>query len=99
MYLRSLDELLSGSFLVLFMSSPGPESRGLQGPAKGERYDPGFSQRAVADGIEVDRRLLFTLTPRQKSHSCETRNHCSHLVLYKLAHTHTHLSEILLLYL
>lgn len=61
-YLCSLDELLSGSFLVLFMSSPGSECRRLQGSAKGERHDPGFGQGAVVDGIEVDGGLLFALT-------------------------------------
>lgn len=60
--LCSLYELLSSNLLVLFMSSPGSERRRLQGSAKGEGEDPGFGQRAVVDGIEVDRGLLFTLT-------------------------------------
>lgn len=73
-YLCSLDELLSGSFLILFMSSPGSERRCLQGSTKGKRHDPGFGQRAVVDGIEVDRGLLFTLTAWEKSYSCRTQH-------------------------
>lgn len=68
--LCSLYELLSSNLLVLFMSSPGSERRRLQGSAKGEGEDPGFGQRAVVDGIEVDRGLLFTLTAWEESHSC-----------------------------
>lgn len=52
------------------MSSPGSECRRLQRSTKGERQDPGFGQRAVVDGIEVDRGFLFALTTREKSHSC-----------------------------
>lgn len=61
-YLGSLDELLSSCLLVLLMSSPGSEGGRLQGTAKGERQDPGCCQRAVVDGVEVDRCLLFALT-------------------------------------
>lgn len=61
-YLCSPDKLLSSCLLVLLMSSPGSEGGRLQGTAKGERQDPGGGQRAVVDGVEVDRCLLFALT-------------------------------------
>lgn len=70
MHLCSLDELLSGRFLVFFVAPPGSESRCLQGPAEGERQDPGFEQRAVVDGVEVDGGLLFALTSWEESNSC-----------------------------
>lgn len=69
-YLSSFYELFSGSLLILFVSPPGPERRGLQGSAKGEGQDPRFRQRTVVDSIEMDGSLLFTLTTGEKSHSC-----------------------------
>lgn len=74
-YLCSLDELLSSCLLVLLMSPPGSEGGRLQGSAKGEGQDPGRGQRAVVDGVQVDRSLLFALTSGEKSYPCGPQQH------------------------
>lgn len=53
-YLGSFDKLLSCIFLILLVAPPGPERRRLQGSAEGESEDPGFGQRAVVNGVQVD---------------------------------------------
>lgn len=69
-YLCSFDKLLRCIFLILLVAPPGSQRRRLQGSAKGESQDPRFGQRAVVDGIQVDWRLLLTLTTREKGNSC-----------------------------
>lgn len=72
-YLCPLDKLLSSSPSIIPLSSPGIECRCLQGTPIGESEGPGPGKWAAIDGIEVERCLLFTLTPRQESHPWSRR--------------------------
>ena len=57
--LGPFDELLRGGLLVIQLSLPGVEGRGLQGSAVGEGQGPGFGQGAGVDGIEVNAGVLL----------------------------------------
>lgn len=72
-YQGSLDILLLGSLQVLFLPSPGLQSRGLQGSAIGEGQGPWLQQGALVDGVEIDRCLLLTLPSRQKGDSYKNK--------------------------
>lgn len=86
--LSTLDELLCGGLLVVLGPAPGVQGRGLQGTSIREGEGPGFVQRAGVDGVQVDGRLLLTLTSREESHTCQENGtvisphnvHCSHLL-------------------
>lgn len=69
--LSTLDELLCGGLLVVLGPAPGVQGRGLQGTSIREGEGPGFVQRAGVDGVQVDGRLLLTLTSREESHTCQ----------------------------
>lgn len=74
-HLCPLDKLLSSSPSIIPLSSPGIECRCLQGTPIGEGEGPGPGKWAAVDGIEVERSLLFTLTPRQESHPWDSWGH------------------------
>ena len=58
-HLGPFDELLGGCLLIVQLSFPGVEGRGLQGAAVGEGQSPGLGQGAGIDGVEVNAGVLL----------------------------------------
>lgn len=67
--LSTFDELLGRCLLVVQVSSPCVQGRGLQGTAVGEGQGPGSGQWAVVHGVKVHTGLLFRLATRQEGDS------------------------------